>query len=76
MNGPAARLARLHHRMLVRCIRRTYRASFLILYSFSTAANDFIAGAIGGTVATFTTYPFDILRTRLAAQGDPPVSVQ
>ncbi|KAK0121427.1 mitochondrial thiamine pyrophosphate transporter [Cadophora gregata] len=33
------------------------------------AAESFIAGATAGAVATTTTYPLDLLRTRFAAQG-------
>ena len=38
-------------------------------YHLPAVANSFVAGAIGGTVATTTTYPLDLLRTRFAAQG-------
>ena len=34
----------------------------------------FLSGAAAGTAATIASYPFDTLRTILAAQGKPPVS--
>ena len=33
----------------------------------------FVSGAIAGAAATIAAYPFDILRTTLAAQGEPKV---
>ena len=33
----------------------------------------FLSGAAAGTAATIASYPFDTLRTILAAQGKPPV---
>ena len=33
----------------------------------------FAAGAVAGVAATFASYPFDVLRTTLAAQGEPAV---
>lgn len=32
-----------------------------------------VGGGLAGSVATITTYPLDILRTRMAAQGEPRV---
>ena len=52
-----------------------YRSANLALtydglpYHLPPVANSFVAGAIGGTVATTSTYPLDLLRTRFAAQG-------
>lgn len=37
------------------------------------AAESFIAGATAGAIATTTTYPLDLLRTRFAAQGSEKV---
>ncbi|KAL2161509.1 hypothetical protein VTH06DRAFT_8071 [Thermothelomyces fergusii] len=34
------------------------------------SAESFVAGAVGGGVATAATYPLDLLRTRFAAQGN------
>ena len=34
----------------------------------------FVSGAAAGAAATMASYPFDTLRTILAAQGKPPVS--
>jgi solute carrier family 25 thiamine pyrophosphate transporter 19 len=33
----------------------------------------FIGGSLAGTAATIAAYPFDLLRTILAAQGEPKV---
>lgn len=33
----------------------------------------FVSGALAGAAATVASYPFDLLRTTLAAQGEPPV---
>ena len=33
----------------------------------------FMSGAMAGAAATVASYPFDILRTTLAAQGEPKV---
>lgn len=33
----------------------------------------FASGAIAGSAATLASYPFDLLRTTLAAQGEPKV---
>jgi solute carrier family 25 thiamine pyrophosphate transporter 19 len=34
----------------------------------------FIGGSLAGTAATIAAYPFDLLRTILAAQGEPKVT--
>ena len=36
----------------------------------------FVSGAIAGAAATIASYPFDILRTTLAAQGEPKVDLE
>ena len=33
----------------------------------------FLSGAVAGAAGTVASYPFDLLRTTLAAQGKPPV---
>lgn len=38
-----------------------------------TQAESFLAGAVAGGIATATTYPLDLLRTRFAAQGTEKV---
>lgn len=38
-----------------------------------SSAVPFISGALAGAAATVASYPFDLLRTTLAAQGEPPV---
>lgn len=35
----------------------------------------FVSGAAAGAAASIASYPFDILRTTLAAQGEPKVAV-
>ncbi|KZT58822.1 putative mitochondrial deoxynucleotide carrier protein [Calocera cornea HHB12733] len=50
----------------------TYRTTHVALSStgiLPRSAQDFVAGGAAGAVATFVTYPFDLLRTRFAAQG-------
>jgi hypothetical protein len=37
------------------------------------SAVPFVSGAMAGAAATMASYPFDLLRTTLAAQGEPPV---
>ena len=37
------------------------------------SAVPFVSGALAGAAATVASYPFDLLRTTLAAQGEPPV---
>lgn len=57
----------------------TYRSVTLGLQSIfgenkiPAAAESFIAGASAGAVATTTTYPLDLLRTRFAAQGNEKI---
>jgi solute carrier family 25 thiamine pyrophosphate transporter 19 len=36
-------------------------------------AMPFLSGAVAGAAATIASYPFDLLRTTLAAQGEPAV---
>lgn len=48
--------------------------SWLPNFFFPLAFSDFLAGSVAGMAATVSTYPFDILRTRLAAQSYPVVS--
>ena len=36
-------------------------------------AVSFVSGAVAGAAATVASYPFDLLRTTLAAQGEPKV---
>ncbi|PYI18109.1 mitochondrial thiamine pyrophosphate carrier 1 [Aspergillus japonicus CBS 114.51] len=52
----------------------TYRTTTQILATelpnrLPASAESFIAGALAGGLATFSTYPLDLLRTRFAAQG-------
>ena len=42
-------------------------------YALPSPAESFISGASAGAIATATTYPFDLLRTRFAAQGNERV---
>lgn len=37
------------------------------------SAVPFVSGALAGAAATVASYPFDLLRTTMAAQGEPPV---
>ncbi|KAL1955885.1 hypothetical protein VTO42DRAFT_7958 [Malbranchea cinnamomea] len=54
----------------------TYRNVTLALQSLppgarlSSSAESFVSGAVAGGLATAATYPFDLLRTRFAAQGN------
>lgn len=38
-------------------------------------AMSFLGGAVAGTAATIGSYPFDLLRTILACQGEPKVKI-
>lgn len=38
-------------------------------------AVSFVSGAVAGAAATVASYPFDLLRTTLAAQGEPKVQL-
>lgn len=38
-----------------------------------TVGVDFVSGSVGGAVATITSFPFDVLRTRMIGQGEPKV---
>jgi solute carrier family 25 thiamine pyrophosphate transporter 19 len=40
------------------------------------APRNFIAGGVAGAAATAATYPFDLLRTRFAAQGNQKVRIR
>lgn len=57
----------------------TYRSVTQLLHStigegtIPNAAESFVSGAAAGAVATATTYPLDLLRTRFAAQGTEKV---
>lgn len=54
-----------------------YRSTSAVLqstpYDIPDVAQSFISGAFAGGVATTTTYPLDLLRTRFAAQGTKKV---
>ncbi|KAI1266812.1 mitochondrial thiamine pyrophosphate carrier 1 [Xylariaceae sp. FL1019] len=56
-----------------------YRSTTLLLHRISgenrlpKATESFISGATAGAMATATTYPLDLLRTRFAAQGNDRV---
>ena len=45
-----------------------------VLDSNLAPAVSFASGALAGAAATAASYPFDLLRTTLAAQGEPKVS--
>ncbi|KAL7628623.1 mitochondrial thiamine pyrophosphate transporter [Parahypoxylon ruwenzoriense] len=58
----------------------TYRSVTMLLHRIQGthqrlphAAESFVSGATAGAVATATTYPLDLLRTRFAAQGNERV---
>ncbi|KAF0486748.1 mitochondrial carrier [Gigaspora margarita] len=40
---------------------------------FNKTLQPFLSGAVCGATATVTTYPFDLLRTRFAAQGEKKI---
>jgi hypothetical protein len=42
----------------------------------SSTVVSFTSGALAGAAATVASYPFDLLRTTLAAQGEPKVGDQ
>ncbi|XP_064395647.1 mitochondrial thiamine pyrophosphate carrier-like [Halichondria panicea] len=51
-----------------------------ILHAHSSAASvqntsgvNFVSGCVGGAVATVTSFPFDVLRTRMIGQGEPKI---
>ena len=44
-----------------------------LLQGAQAPALSFVGGAFAGAAATFASYPFDLLRTTLAAQGEPRV---
>ena len=52
-----------------------YRETHVLLEKaeFPSSYRSFVAGACAGTYATLVTYPFDLLRTRFAAQGTSKV---
>ncbi len=45
-----------------------------LMESSLAPAVSFVSGAVAGAAATVASYPFDLLRTTLAAQGEPKVS--
>ncbi|KAI0396691.1 mitochondrial dicarboxylate carrier protein [Xylariaceae sp. FL0594] len=60
----------------------TYRSMTILLHRLlpegsrpPVAAESFISGASAGAMATATTYPLDLLRTRFAAQGNDRIYV-
>jgi len=61
------------------CISKSY----LIYWSFSLSEDhlhlspylSYVSGALAGCAATLGSYPFDLLRTILASQGEPKVSL-
>lgn len=61
------------------CISKSY----LIYWSFSLSEDhlhlspylSYVSGALAGCAATIGSYPFDLLRTILASQGEPKVSL-
>jgi solute carrier family 25 thiamine pyrophosphate transporter 19 len=42
----------------------------------SSTVVSFASGALAGAAATVASYPFDLLRTTLAAQGEPKVRLE
>lgn len=60
-----------------------YLQPYLIYWSFSLSEDhldlspylSYVSGAIAGCTATIGSYPFDLLRTILASQGEPKVSL-
>ncbi|PCH00021.1 Mitochondrial carrier protein [Penicillium occitanis (nom. inval.)] len=55
----------------------TYRTTTQLLQELPTrlppTAESFVSGAVAGGIATATTYPLDLLRTRFAAQGNEKI---
>jgi hypothetical protein len=47
--------------------------SVVYLADRSSTVVSFTSGALAGAAATVASYPFDLLRTTLAAQGEPKV---
>ena len=72
--GAIAKRSCLTHRsLLVASQVRAFAQRTGIAKSDWAPSLSFISGAVAGAAATAASYPFDLLRTTLAAQGEPKV---
>jgi len=72
-NIPAGRLYLCYGGIQFACYRTFAQALHTLPYPIPHSAESFIAGAVAGGIATATTYPLDLLRTRFAAQGNDKI---
>ena len=49
-------------------------AIIITTFSLVLSGVNFVSGCVGGAVATVTSFPFDVLRTRMIGQGEPKVA--
>eukprot|EP01147_Barroeca_monosierra_P002784 gene2784-8142_t len=55
------------------CVRNMYTHEGIFGFWKDNVWINFIAGCVGAAAATLSTYPLDVVRTRMATQGEPKV---